>query len=221
MYAQTRTNTASAHSFVSSRPPVKKVYGSDRIGIVGFHDRGFVIAKPAEPHAAWLQQRSQTLHEKIGGCTNITDGLRQSLELIKKVPKGILRRIWLLSDGHPNIETDSLNAIVDEARQAYCNINTIGFGNPNNYDENLLRNIASSTHNGKFVPVTTLRQLTDALIRSGDGRQRTRHHHRSETTILAIDLSYSMRESMENTTKIAVVETAVMQLLLYKQRCFA
>jgi len=39
-----------------------KVHAPDRIGLVGFHDKGFVIAKPAEPYSAWLQDRCRELH---------------------------------------------------------------------------------------------------------------------------------------------------------------
>lgn len=199
---------------------VRKVYAPDRIGIVGFHDRGFVVAKPAEPHAAWLQQRSQQLHAKIGGLTNMTDGLRKSLMLIRRTPPGILRRIWLLSDGAPNVDKGGLVAVVDEARRAHCNINTIGFGD--HFNERLLRQIAGRTHNGKFLAVRTLRQLTDALIANGDTSSHPpRRHHRSETTILTIDLSGSMTSSMGERTKVAVVEEAVLRLLVYKQQCFA
>ncbi|MDG4584347.1 MAG: hypothetical protein P9E67_09740 [Candidatus Competibacter sp.] len=48
----------------------------DRIGLVGFHEHGFVIARPAEPFAPWLVERSQTLRQRLGGRTNIADGLR-------------------------------------------------------------------------------------------------------------------------------------------------
>jgi hypothetical protein len=49
--------------------PIRKVFGPDRIGIVGFHAKGFVIARPAEPYAAWLQERAQLLHTKIRRAT--------------------------------------------------------------------------------------------------------------------------------------------------------
>lgn len=219
--SQTRANRRPAAANHPT-PPTHKVFAPDRIGIVGFHTDGFVVARPAEPFAPWLQQRSMEIHTKMkpNTGTNITAGIRTAVQLMKPVPKGVLKRIWLLSDGAPNHEVDGIAAAVDEARRAYININTIGFGD--SFDESLLRRISSMTHNGKFVSVKSLRELTEALIVSDNGTTgQRRHHHRSETTVLAIDLSPSMHEPMEGSTKIAVAERAILELLNFKQKCFA
>jgi Mg-chelatase subunit ChlD len=198
------------------------VYQADRVGLVGFNDTGFVIAKPTEAHASWLQERTRALHTKVAGnYTNMTAGLRTAIDLLKNSPRGFYRRLWLLSDGYPNKETWSLMSVVSQAREAYVNIMTIGFGDPTNYDENLLRRISDATHRGAFLPVQSLRQLTDALIASDTGTNRKHHHSRAETTILCIDLSGSMLGSMEGRRKIDVVEQSILSLLLYKQRCFS
>lgn len=217
---RTRTAVRPPRGHVPAR--TTKVRGPDHIGIVGFQHRAFVIAKPAEPHAAWLQERSQRLHERVGGeGTNIAAGLRTSVELLRTTWSGVLRRIWLLSDGEPNVEVGAIPMAVEEARRAYVNINTIGFGDE--YDEALLRQVASATHNGKFIPVRTLRQLSDALIQgdNGNGGLPGRHHHRAETTVLCIDLSLSMNEPMEGRRKIDIVEEAILHLLNWKQRVFS
>lgn len=218
----TYRTTARPHhrSHNQGRPTLHRQYGADRIGLIGFHDRGFVIARPADPYAPWLKQRSQDLHNRMGGCTNMTDGLRQAINLLSAVPKGGHRRIWLLSDGRPNKETAGLMNRVDEARRAYININTIGFGD--DYDRDLLMQISRSTHNGKFVSVRSLQQLTQALVQTAPPRgNRQPSPHRTETTILCIDLSASMAGSMGAATKVQVVEEAILHLLHYKQRLFA
>ena len=199
----------------------RKVYGSDRIGIVGYHDYGFVIAKPADPFSAWLQTRTHELRKKVSGSsTNITDGLRKSVEMLKITPIGVLRRIWLLTDGYPNRDVSSIMDVVNDAHRNYINVNTIGFGDT--YDENLLRQISGGTHNGRFYPVSTLRQLTQALTMGANTKNGPeRQHHRAETTILAIDLSGSMLQQMGDKAKIAVVEEAILHLINYKQKCFA
>ncbi|MCO6042688.1 VWA domain-containing protein [Aeoliella sp. ICT_H6.2] len=204
------------------RPPgprrVNK-FGPDRIALVGFHGKGFVIARPAAPHADWLQSRIQQLPAKVGAATNLTDGLRTAVRICEKTPPGILRRIWLLSDGYPNREESGIDDAVAAARQARVNVNTIGFGDE--YDERLLRRISGGTHNGKFIPVRTMRELTAALVQSSGGPPRRRGSRRSETTVLAIDLSYSMLDPMEGRPKIEVVQDVLMQLLHYKQQCFS
>src|SRR5690349_2496044 len=95
------------------------IFAPDRIGLVGFHDRAFVIARPTEAHASWLQQRSQEIHTKIGGqWTNITDGLRQGIELFADTPRGVFRRMWLLTDGYANVGAQSLMPVVRQARES-------------------------------------------------------------------------------------------------------
>lgn len=201
----------------------KKVYGTDLIAIAGYHDNGFVIAKPAPPHAAWLQARLQNLYKKVGGSgTNITDGLRKGIDILRRTPPGILRRIWLLTDGYANRETDQIIPMAQKAFKNRININTIGFGDPGGYDENLLRKIAATTHNGKFIPVNSLRELTNVLIRSSkNSKGIKRGKHRAETTVLVLDFSPSMSWAMEGKRRIDIVEEAVFRLLAYKQQCFA
>lgn len=218
-----RPTPTSAHQRSPSQQPVRTIYGPDRTGITAFHDNGFVVAKPALAHAAWLQERTAKLPEKVSGSyTNITDGLRVSLELLKNAPPGCLKRIYLLTDGRPNRDTGSLMAVVEEARRWHVNINTIGFGDPQSreYDPELLRRIAAATHNGKFIEVDSLRKLSEALVRGGiQGQGGGRH--RSETSILAVDCSGSMMLPMEGKRRIDVVVEAITHLLHYKQQCFS
>lgn len=192
----------------------------DVIGLVGFHDQGFVITPPKPSHNAQLLQTCQTLHSRVGGWgTNIAAGLRHGINLLKPTPHNRLRRMWILSDGHPNHETDAILPLARLAKQNYININTIGFGD--DYDELLLRQISSATHNGKFISVKTLRQLTDALVRGSNSNPSRNRHYRPETTVFAIDLSLSMSGRMGSKTKIQVVEEALLHLLNFKQHCFS
>jgi len=197
--------------------------GPDKICLVGFNDKGFVITEPAYAHSHTLVEKSQTLNEFVTGVTNMTDGLLKGIEMCTHSPRGALRRIWLLSDGYPNRETDGLMEMVERAKNSYININTIGFGDT--YDETLLRQIASATHNGKFVPVNSLRELTNALVAyGGNGKKRNSrngNHRRMETTVMVIDLSGSMRDAMDGKTKVKVVEEAILHLLHYKQQLFS
>jgi len=194
---------------------VSKRYGADRIGIVGFNNKGFVIARPAHPHAPWLYERSQMLHTKVGGMTNMACGLRQALELLRWAPEGVLRRIWLLSDGQPSDREDTIMAAVAEACRLRVNINTIGFGDE--YNAELLHRISATTHHGEFVHAETLRHLAGLLQRSRPNQER----HRAETTILTIDLSESMGWPMEGKPRVRVVEEAIAHLLHYKQKLYA
>ena len=205
------------------RHTIRGIQGPDHIGLAGFNDRGFVIAQPAEPHSPQLLGQSQRLRLYVGGHTNITDGLRVGIEMLENTPRGMLRRIWLLSDGAANRGIDRLWDTTQSARNAYININTIGFGDQ--YNEALLRGISAATHRGRFMCVTSLRELTDALVQYGNngnnGRSQHTPHSRAETTVLVLDLSGSMEGPMEGTTKVRVVEEAVLHLLHYKQQLFS
>lgn len=204
-----------------NRPVLQKVFAPDRIGIVGFNDRGFVIAHPEGPYSTKLRSRSGILHTMISGSySNIAAGLRESIRLVKVGSPGTHRRIWLFSDGYANKDQEKIKTIVQEARHNHININVIAFGD--NYDDSLLRSICKDTHNGKFIKARTLKEITDALSKGSNTNGRhNQHHHRSETTIICIDLSGSMVNPMGKKRKIDVVEEAMLHLLRYKQQCFS
>jgi hypothetical protein len=197
-----------------------RTYGCDQVGIVGFNTTAFPLVPPCPAFDHRLQAAIATLPSRCTGGTNLTAGLRESLALLKQAPSGYLRRLWLLTDGEPNCEVDGIFPAVADAGAAWVNINTIGFGD--SYDRGLLERIAAGTHRGRFVPVQSLRELTDALLADQrPARAGGRWHHRAEVTVLALDLSPSMRGPMEGRTKLAVVQEAVTRLLALKQRCFS
>ena len=122
--SKSRQNRPLNHALATDRN-----FQEDLIGLIGFHDQGFVMAKPTSAFSPWLQNRTANLHQKIAGSgTNITDGLRVALQLLAKAPRTMYRRIWLLSDGYPNRDEASIDRVVADARFAWTNINTIGFG---------------------------------------------------------------------------------------------
>jgi Mg-chelatase subunit ChlD len=197
-----------------------RVYGADQVGIVGFNTTGFPLVPPCPAFDHRLQAAITTLSSRCAGGTNLTAGLRESLTLLKQAPPGYLRRLWLLTDGEPNAEVDGILPTVADACAAWVNINTIGFGD--SYNRGLLERIAVGTHRGRFVPVQSLRELTDVLLADQrSARAGGRWHHRAEVTVLALDLSPSMLGPMEGRTKVAVVQEAVTRLLAFKQRCFS
>jgi hypothetical protein len=48
--------------------------------------------------------------------------------MAKQSPLGVHRRIWLLSDGYPNLEAELVMSVASQAYQHWVNVNTIGFG---------------------------------------------------------------------------------------------
>jgi hypothetical protein len=197
-------------------------YGADMIGLGIFHDDYRLIANPVEAHNAKLQELITSLPDQVGGRgTNLTAGLLGAVRMADRAPAGCLRRVWVLSDGDPNTDVDGLYRAVDEARKRRININTIGFGNPGarQYDPELLKRISKATHNGRFVPVDSLRSLSRTLV--GNQTSHHRRHHRQEITVMSIDCSLSMNTDMEGKRRIDVVVEALTHLLHYKQQCFS
>jgi Mg-chelatase subunit ChlD len=196
------------------------IFGADQVGLVGFHSTGLTLVPPSSAFDHRLQQAVADLGSLCGSYTNLTAGLRQGLALLRQVPRAYLRRLWLLTDGYPNVDVGGISAAVADLRAARINVNTIGFGD--SYDRALLEQIARATHRGRFVPVQSLRELTDALLADPRPvRAGGRSHHRPEVTVLALDLSASMVEPMEGRTKFAVVQEALTRLLAFKQRLFS
>ena len=149
------------------------------------------------------------------GCTDMAAGLMLANDLLASQPRGLLRRIWLLTDGYPNPADQPLWPQVERARRQYTNINTVGFGVPGKYDRELLERIAKATHNGRFSEAQTLNRLT-AIFRD-PARPRKPGSHRGEATVFVIDISGSMTSPMGAQRAIDVVVTAMIELIKYKQ----
>lgn len=210
---------APAHRSASHRP----VFGTDHLGLVGTHDRGFVISRLADVFAPWHIARITTMDTRVGGTgTDLASGLSQAVRMLCAAPQGMLRRIWLLSDGMPvpdtRLERERIVATAREAAQARINVNTIGFGEPGNWDPRLLGNIAAATHRGRYVEVSTARKLAETLAH---GHTTRTARHRAEATVFVIDCSLSMNEPMEGQRKIDIVKDTLLKLLYYKQQMFA
>jgi len=196
------------------------VFGSDHIGLTGFHSVAFVVAKPAPVGAPWVVERVRRLEEKIGGtATDLAAGLRVSVELLRTTWPGVLRRIWLISDGAANQNVSAIVQAVQEARANFINVNTVAFGDV--AGEALLRQIAASTHNGRFVPARTLRELAQALRQQPDANGAGNGRHRRETTVVCVDVSKSMRGLLDGSQKIELAKAALLDLIEWKRHTFA
>jgi Mg-chelatase subunit ChlD len=192
----------------------------DRIGLVGFHATAHILSKPLPATDSSLAKAISTLGNHINSYTNIAAGLRTAGEMLRCTPRGTLRRVWLLSDGEATHEENEIIPIARVLRTQYTNINTVGFGDK--FDESTLRQIAAATHSGRFYSVSDLQQLTAALAASYRPDLGAHlHHRRSEHTIFCIDLSPSMQQRMGQYTKIKTAQTALLQLLNWKQTLFA
>jgi Mg-chelatase subunit ChlD len=203
-------------------PPPRRAYipapMPDHLSFVGFANNGFLIAAPTPVTSPELEGLCRKLPGMMpSGGTNIADGLRKAIAAVQMGPRGTYRRIWLLSDGQPTAEKDAIIPVALEARRARINVNTVGIGD--DFDEALLRQISGATHNGQFVSVNTLRQLSRAFMSASNGFRSP--HRRAETTVFAVDMSSSMCWMMDGRRKIDVVEEAIIHLIRHKRNLFS
>ncbi len=209
------------------RPPTKptgpsrKIRCADMLSFVVFAERTKTLAPFSSAYDAQVVSAVENIPEAIndiGGSTNLTAGLRAAIDLLTTMPRGLLRRIWLLTDGEDNIDSDRLFDEVERARAFHINVNTIGFGDPANFNESRLREIARRTHNGRYLPVATA-QMLGHVLRSKPTRPTAVHH--GEATVYVIDGSGSMLDLMGSKRKIEVVRDTLRELLVYKQKMFS
>ena len=191
--------------------PNEDVSGSF-LGLVGYHDHGFVIARPAPPSAPWLRERVLKLHERLGGMANITDGLRRGFDLINMNPKGVKRTLWLLSNKAPNRELRALFPVVHACRDAEIAINTVGIGW--NYDKAMLAEISDTSYRGRHHRLYSAHDLGDILTKT---QRRDAKAAKDETTVIVIDCSHSMADRMGTTPKIDAVQEAVLSFISHQQ----
>lgn len=208
----------------ANRPPNQwsyRKFGPDRVALIGFGEDAQIIALPADPLAPWLQERIGKLPGWANGTgTNLTAAIRLALQVHEKTPPGALRRVWVFTDGLPNREVDQLMVVVDQAAQAGIPINTVAFGAGRYVDEGLLQRISAATH-GKFITIDGLRALTEALLSTNVPTRPGHRRHWSETTVVLVDLSASMRQPMEGRTKIEVAREGLLHFLNWKQKVFS
>ncbi len=210
---------APASRYPHPRPPVRQegIRCPDMLSLVGFNDNAKVLSPFVSAFDAGFVKAVQGLPSAVGGCsTNLTAGLRVANDLLGKMPKGLRRRIWLLTDGDANAEIDGITHQVARAGQLRININCIGFGDPGQFNKELLTRIAAATHNGKYFEVTTISALGATFRRAAGHRSHT--NHRGEATAFVIDCSGSMVICrMGGRQRIEVVRDAMADLLHYKQ----
>lgn len=100
--------------------------------------------------------------------TNIGAGIQVANEALTEAPTGAKKIIILLSDGLTNEglpPAQILSGPVQEAAEADTCIYTVGFGEPGELDENLLRNIATNAACGEYHYASAPSKLEQVYIR--------------------------------------------------------
>lgn len=214
---QTQAHRATNHQGYTRQahyvPPLRAVE-PDLIGIVAISD----IATPILPlvQITCPQALTAPMQLQANGNTNLTAGLRMAHVWLRKLPKHIVRRVCVIADGEPNRETDTLTSTVAAMRADWIAIDSI-FCGTSAAGAGVLRNISAATVGGHFHSATSYRALTE-LVTSASARI----HKRQGATILVVDCSSSMEESMPGGggTRISTAIKACQSVALVKRVAF-
>lgn len=138
--------------------------------------------------------------------TNIGAGLETANGALQQATLDFKKVVILLSDGKTNegLSPDGiLSGPVQEAVSAHTCIYTIGFGDPGDLDENLLRNIADATGCGKYSYASSPFDL---------GKEYALSHHDSLGTLIA---NFSGQVAQGETHQVGQMEVPPDQGELY------
>ncbi len=181
------------------------------IGLIGYNERAYPIAKLADPHAPWITQRAISLPQRprYGSLTNMTAAINLALDMLKWRPNAV-REIFLITDGKANVDVAGLPSAVREAQKANVRIHACGMGY--GFDGEQLRAIAGPT-GGRVVIARDLRAISSNLREIGHAIV-NQNHGRPSALVIAVDSSGSMNETIaDGRTKLQACSEAVQHLL--------
>ena len=187
---------------------------ADWIGIIGFSDSAMPVLPLVEVIAPLALSAPSKL--KAGGMTNLTAGLRQAQSWLSCLQHGILRKVVIIGDGEPNEEVDALVPLISQMRDNYISIDTIYCGPEGGQGQQTLAKISTATVGGKANTAGNVEALKDLVSRGA-----TRLHKRQAATVILVDCSSSMNETMPGgTTRIAAAIAACQAVVLIKRVAF-
>lgn len=189
----------------------------DLLALVVFAEKAAMISPFVSAYDPNFKKAVMSLPDQIASCTNLTAGIRLSTELLSQAPRGLRRRVWCLSDGQDNVETDLLAFEVARARKNHININTIAFGFDAQASPDRLASVSAGTRTGRFVSVGHAKRLGQVL----KDTPRRNQAHQGEATVFCIDVSPSMRDVAGRGSKIEIVRDVMLNLIEYKQKMWS
>ena len=194
--------------------PQQRKLPPDLMGIVAFSTQ----AKPIVPLTPVIARALLTAPNALeaGGNTNLTAGLRVARSWLRVLPRHIVRRIVVLGDGEPNIETAALAEEVARCRADWISVDTVFCGDEPT-GERVLRSISAATVGGHHFSATTYEQLKQLVVGAA-----ARPHRRQGATVVAVDCSASMSSGMRGGgTRIAAAIAACQSAALIRRTAFA
>lgn len=181
----------------------------DKVALITFAETAETLCPFVSPGDPLVRVAIQGLSKKSGYATNLSGALRLGNDMLEAMPKSLRRTMWVLTDGVDNVFTPE---VFPEARRANVldvALNTIGFGEAENFDEYRLMAIANMSAGGKYVPVSTARSLEMLFSGHLSGE--------AEATVYCVDVSNSMIEPMGERSKMQVVQDTLLDLMRWNR----
>jgi uncharacterized protein YegL len=153
---------------------IKSMEKTDILSIVSYSNQAKVILDITEMDDIGQQLAQEAVDKLVAdGQTNLWDGLKTGLDVMRRSSVNSNNALFLLTDGLPNMEPPrgyipSLQKYQDEHGKIPCTINTFGFGY--NLDSELLNNLAIKGNgiyafipDGSFVGTSFINALSNVL----------------------------------------------------------
>ncbi|MBN8644052.1 MAG: VWA domain-containing protein [Planctomycetes bacterium] len=149
----------------------------------------------------------------VANGTNYSDGLRKAIDLLAQAPPGFAREIIVLCDGVDNVEREALLGQVHRARGMNARIDAVAIGHDkagHSFDFSRLIAMTRPT-GGRVMGVGSLKALQERF--EGLAARGGRDLGRAVAKVLVMDVSPSMTEAWDRSTKLACAQLAAARWL--------
>ncbi len=205
--------SASPYGNPNPRMPRPVVVGPNLVGLVVTSDAAKVLRHLTNVSDPALTMAVASLHQHVGGRTNYAEGLRVALDLLQSVPDGYFRHLYMVADGDDNVDCDKVDEAIDRAVGLRVRIYAIPIGSTqagHTFNCDRLHKIAHRT-GGNLRPMARMKELAEHF--EGLAALGGRNLGRSVAKVLLADVSGSMDEKWDRTTKIGALQFAIFRFL--------
>jgi hypothetical protein len=189
--------------------------GHLRIALAGFNTCGLTINPFNIATNARLMEQASDLptHIKMVAHPNVAAGLRISLQMLSRSPRG-RTGILILSSGAPMMNSALARELVQTAVKWRTAVHTIQIGHEDK-NHHVLSGLAtrSALGYGQFRKVTSQDDLLEAIRGALDSLAPARGMVGINSVVVLSDVSEKMVESFQGTTRIEMVAVALQEYL--------
>jgi hypothetical protein len=192
--------------------------GPSKVGLIVTAGTAKVLCPLTAAGDPALLMATGCVDQHVEGGTNYTDALRKACDLLEPIPDSIGKHVYFICDGEDNVERDGLSQQIERARRGNIRVYCVPIGSTqagHSFDLQRLFVIANAT-GGRVKPISHLKALADKLV--GFAANGGRNLGRSVAKVLIIDVSPSMTEQWDRTTKLGAAKFAAIRFLTVESK---